>query len=723
MIELYIDGLAVDIAPDTKITLNFESNLFGDISKISASNSFTIALPKTPKNSGIFGAPAVIGGMSNAPYRKWSAQLFVNGVSMIDTAYAILLSVADSYDIALYWGVVTALQSLKEGGKSIADLSEVLQIKYGGANWWNNWNSKTDETGNLVNALYECGIDDLRNNATARGEVALLPSVKASWLWNGIVADNGLKIKTPSEMNTWLNRVAIPFVGHKVETQKLLKYVPKRFSYISRGEEAVVMLYGGEAQVDAPFTLSPKAITMRLDGRKYSNATVALQAGADGEVKGMARLSMDAFTVTGRAELCFAHYSDGELVEEVKGQRDSGRFIDLSVSFNKTIASGDYIALYARLYKHTGFDKSNKEQAVLTQFDLTFECSTKGAVEQEMGGVINTRDNLPDIKQIDFVKAIMAMRGYWATLIDGEIHIQSVADFYKGAHETLDWSHKLIGSGDGDAQMTSYTLADYAQRNIMRYKEDDTVKIDANGVLFVENDNLDKEKDMVTLPFSASDGSAIPHLSYEDGKVKETKVQPRIMELDGKFSIDSIMYNLKFGSLSFSQLISANYKYWQRIIRNPIVIEEQMNLSEIDIKELDYRKPIYLQKYGARFAVQKVQWREGDASVVTLVYLPPMAEIAVALPYNVTTGVTFGASMDGVIEPYPSWAYLVSGEGDYFAEKATLRFDDAKAKALGIGFNAWISESGIVLSTDNPFVYDGSNGDMVIYANTADTLS
>ena len=127
MIELRIEGQAVDVAPDTKITLNFNSNIFGDISKITPSNSLTITLPKTPKNAKVFGAPSVVGGSSIAPYRRWNAELYVNGVAMVDTAYAVLLSVGESYEIALYWGVVTALSTLKDNDNTLADLGEVLK--------------------------------------------------------------------------------------------------------------------------------------------------------------------------------------------------------------------------------------------------------------------------------------------------------------------------------------------------------------------------------------------------------------------------------------------------------------------------------------------------------------------------------------------------------------------------------------------------------------------
>lgn len=37
--ELYINGEAVDLKPDAATTLNYKSNLLGDISKITSSNS------------------------------------------------------------------------------------------------------------------------------------------------------------------------------------------------------------------------------------------------------------------------------------------------------------------------------------------------------------------------------------------------------------------------------------------------------------------------------------------------------------------------------------------------------------------------------------------------------------------------------------------------------------------------------------------------------------
>lgn len=721
MIELRIQGQAVDVAPDTKITLNFNSNIFGDISKITPSNSLTITLPKTPKNAKVFGAPSVVGGSFIAPYSRWNAELYVNGVAVVDTAYAVLLSVGESYEIALYWGVVTALSTLKDKGKTLADISEVLEIKYGGDKWWENWEGAvgndiiTGETNRgLLNAVYEPGIEDLRNNATARSQVALLPSVKASWLWDNIVADNGLTIVKPSQFTTALGELALPFTSHKYSGGATYE-----LNYTYSWNKWYRQVDGGLTTFLDPKD-TPISPYFRIENRNIPIPIIFSTFYLDANVITSIAESRVKYDVTARVqsvgekwELRIEH-RDGEhtvlnkVVKEVSGESIAVLGIDAELK------EGEYIVAYL-FWDGT----SVTDMRVL-------QCSAKVTEEasledQIMGGMINTRDNLPTIKQLDFVKAMCAMYGLWATLVDGVVYLVRFSDLY--AQTPLDWSHKLVGTGDGDAGKTTYTLADYAQRNILRYKEDDTVKVDASGALIVDNENLNKEKEMFTLPFSASDGNVMPHLKWKDddsttGEVEEEKVEPRIMKLVEQFSDNSSTASLSFDGLKFSQLIPEYYSYWQKVMRNPIVIEEKMRLSEIDIKMLDFRKPIYLQKYGATFAIDKVQWSESEPSTVTLVKLPPAQAIGVALPYTVTTGVAYSGSNEAV----DNLSYLVSGAGEYFAESATIRFDEVAGERMQLSFLAWKTPGGRTISTDNPYIYDGSNGDLDIIAYTEEVI-
>lgn len=731
MIELRIGGRVVDYGPNTKITLELNSNAFGDISKIVASNSFTIRLPKTPTNNNIFGSPAVLGGTSSAPYRRWDAQLYVNGVAVVDAAFAILLSVGEEYEIVLYWGVISALAGLKDNDKSIADINEVLYTQYGGEKWWTDWAGVYGKDANgvvsngLVNALYNPGIDDLRNDATAREQAALLPSVRARWVWDRILADSGLEIVAPSDFLSWLNIVALPFGTHKTKGGEVfdIDFKKSNTKYNKWYSSGAITFYSAKAPTSAYFAIDTIEVPLYIFLRKPKFDATVFTSKTEGRVSAEYRVEGIA-EEEGVYGVLYVEHRNAEhtIYRKSSVTIPQGNF-NVVARIEADVVEGDYILGFIEWWQTV----DNPSAIKVTSCKASYTALYNEEIDQVFGGQINTRDNLPDIKQVDFIKAMCEMYGLWATLVDGKVHLVNYADYYNNAQPTLDWSRKLVGTRDGDAVSTTYTLLDFAQRNTLRYKEDDSVKVDASGVLYVDNETLENEKEMVELPFAASDGDEIPHLRWKDNdrtteEVEEETVEQRIMLLrEGMGADGKSNTSLSFVGLSFDTLARERYAYWQRVMRNPIVIEEKMQLSEVDIKMLDFRKPIYLQKYGARFVVDKVQWQEGEPSTVTLVMLPPAKEIATALPYKVTTGVTRDTSVSAGFEPVPAWAYLVSGGGDYFAKSATLYFDNATANSKhGIAFRSWTTEAGVVLSTDNPYIYDGSNGDMTIYANTTD---
>lgn len=700
MIELLVEGQAVDIAPKTKITLNFNSNIFGDISKITASNSFTINLPKSPNNSRIFGAPM----NSNAPYRKWNAQLFVNGVAVVDAAYLVILSVGENYEVALYWGVVTELLALKESDKTLRDINEVLRIQYGGTNWWTSYADGEKEDGSYTDDIiyyaYDSGVGNLRNMANLRGSYADLPFVRASWLWEQIVKDNNLNVSLSDNDMEKMQMLGVPFLTRdRVVQQTTFVAQFLKTNIIDRREDygATVFQLLEAPEANSVFTFVNVEIPMTIGGKtQYFTAT--------------AYKALTKHTCTFKVwvklgwSVCWIkllHY-DGSTWNEIKstGERFN-QWTGFTMQYE--VKAGDMVSIFVRGSKLGGLKLEAASLTVIPQ---------AGETVAEFGAKIDTRKNLPEIKQIDFIKAMCQMQGWWTTLINGTIHIQSYDTIYD--NEPLDWSRKLVGSGDGDAEKTTFTINDYAQENILRYKEDKTTEVDASGALVVEDATLDKKKDMLTLPFAASEGDIIPRLKWKNdnpnsGEVEEQKVEPRIMNLPPTFS-----------GLSFAELLKSRYGSLQRIIRKPIVIEEKINLSEIDVKNLDYRKPVYLQKYGAMFAIDKVQWSEGEASSVTLVMLPPKEQIQAALPYKVTTGVTMGVDV-GITQvptPIPSAAKYVTGAGEYWGENATVEL----IENTEYGFMRWTDEAGTTISYDNPYIYDGSRGDIVLYANCTDKI-
>lgn len=635
MIELLVMCEAVDLAPDTQITLNFKSNAFGDISKITASNSLTITLPKTPTNERIFG----VAGQTKAAFRKWAAELYVNGVRVVDTAYLQLLSVGTHYETALYWGVVTALEALKASDATLADVSEVLSTTYGGDEWWVDWEGKfgKDESGvesrYLTNAVYNPGIN-LMGDSTARAQAALLPSVSCRWLWDKIVEDNGLNIERNGHLGDLSQRV-IPFTTHNAPPADAYRVDFLRFDWGKERHHGITYNAASARDISNPpqsgyYEWVTTEVPIYPYERKKDMVATILRSKGVGKVRYAFSASVTG-SKHGRGDIIVVDHRDAShnVLKRVQVAPNKTATLDV------TMREDDYIVAYVRWTRTTSQTDIHIESIwadVRTDYGET-------SAEQVMGGTITTRDNLPSIKQLDYIKAMCALDGVWATLHEGTIHLVSHDDYYRSTTTTLDWSHKLIGTGDGDAANNTYALADYAQRNILSYKSDDSVEVDASGALLVDNTTLEAEKDMYTLPFAASDDNnegglaVIRHLAWKDDdetEVEEEKVEPRIVGILMQSVEGGRRASLRFGGveLAWPDIINYRYKAWQRIMREPLVIEERMHLTEIDIATLDYRKPIYLQKYGARFIVDKVQWSEKE-SKVTLVKLPPATDISV----------------------------------------------------------------------------------------------
>ena len=81
--RLYVDNELVDIDELTKITLNFKSNLFRDVSRLTSNNTYTIKLPKTVRNQKILKHTDLVQSSSSFPYTMHKVRYFRNGIEVI----------------------------------------------------------------------------------------------------------------------------------------------------------------------------------------------------------------------------------------------------------------------------------------------------------------------------------------------------------------------------------------------------------------------------------------------------------------------------------------------------------------------------------------------------------------------------------------------------------------------------------------------------------------
>lgn len=201
MQELYIEGKRVDMFTDP-ITLDFRSNLFGDIDKITSSRSYTIELPATPNNDFIFNLSSM--PISNGIARRWyDATYCIDGIQIIRGRVALLSCKPDTYEVMLMWGVVARLSEFLESESTLRDLPINIMTAIRANNLY-----LCDRTKSIVGVYYY-------NNGN---EDYLFPVINAGYIFNLILGSSLLgRVDVSAIDMTFINNLYINVTENLVE--------------------------------------------------------------------------------------------------------------------------------------------------------------------------------------------------------------------------------------------------------------------------------------------------------------------------------------------------------------------------------------------------------------------------------------------------------------------------------------------------------------------------
>lgn len=128
--QLYIDGILMDMSEETAITLDIKSNLFRDITKMTANMTYTINLPKTAHNMAVLEFAGKPSTSSKYPYIFHTARYFRNGLEIIRNGRASVLSVKDTIEISIYWGLFQALATLQSSDLKLNELNCTKYLRF-----------------------------------------------------------------------------------------------------------------------------------------------------------------------------------------------------------------------------------------------------------------------------------------------------------------------------------------------------------------------------------------------------------------------------------------------------------------------------------------------------------------------------------------------------------------------------------------------------------------
>ena len=605
---LFIDGEQVDLDEDTKITLNIKSNLFTDLSKIVSNNSYTIKLPKTVRNQRII-QHADLPACSTDYSRKYHwGRYFRNGIEIISNAKIVLISVSDKIDIAMTWGNSVSLSSLVEDGKSLNELNggTILDGKYYPryASIWKDWGENSKKYP-LVNYGFKSN----------ESQVWYHPAVTVNEILEYISIDNKVNFDFPSNKKNILDNLFIPLLTRNPnEEYAELEAISVKVSGVTEDRKGKVSIFFDDINGVGSEFGSLKVVGGSVSPGFY-NSYSSKVSNAVPKISGEVEVVVNSLMEPISAYIEVYNYNfdgnganlDASTVLEIPALNiaylNSGRynvsfyFKDLQTSLlSTTYSSAPYIKFALGNMGKVGDIVSISGTLKITNMEQKIV----------LGGKFWTIPNLPNIKQIDFIKALASLVGVFPVSVnDNAVKFISLDELIDNKSKAVDWTRKIVASyKENKPKVISYALDNFAQKNYYKWKEDNTVIGNFDDCLVVEDETIEPNRDAMVLPFAGSnmfsDVAKIPIYSYDkDNKLQYDKVEPRILEYSGIKGV--------FNNLRWSTLLSNYYAKYQALIRRPIIISEKIKIDNIDLKNLNTTIPVYLAQYGRYYAIINIK--------------------------------------------------------------------------------------------------------------------
>lgn len=594
--ELYINNTKADLNK-TDITLSYKSNLLTDISKIISNSSYTIRLPKTAKNLALIECSHLPSSTSRYPYLKHKGTLLRNGIEMIKNANVVLLETGETIEVALTWGNVTNFAGVVNDGKKLTDITHGTVE---GVDWV-VWSNKGSNSAQFPLIDYGFNSDD--------PNVWYHPVVTVKWILDKIQEQSGVTFNFPSDKLTVINKMIIPLLTRNDSEELYSKYPINLVGTGIGRDNRVVNYFGLNINFNGDDTQRKYGET--VDYQQQNSTVKAYRISYDSDkshIKGTVMtvfrsttISIDYLTV----ELWIDRTSIATF-RPISYQVNNNLWtVGFNIDCTFNMSTGQIISL--GLLSGRGYFSSASDAGSNTNLNLTL--SARGEIS--FGEKFPLVPSLPDIKQIDFIKAVASMVGLFA-LPDGENGIKFIPFDNLSANKSkaVDWTNRVIMAYNSvTPRNLQYTLNNIAQNNWFRYKEDDNVMGNYDGNIQVDDATIEYERDAITLPFSAcstkGDVAYIPLYSYNDnGELQYNKANPRILLLDGTKGI--------FKGLEWNTLIANNYQTYKGLINNAKVVTEYIRLNSIELRDLEMDIPVYLAQYGCYLAIIEIKTKEND---------------------------------------------------------------------------------------------------------------
>lgn len=673
--ELYINGQLCDLE-DTP-SLIFQSPVFNDLDVIQSNRSAEINLPLTPRNRKAFGLIDRIDILDDsAVYGKHSAAYYLGGFPVFTRGYAMVTDVTDTINITLVWGNIDNFQPLFDA--SLRDLREQI-IEVAGADYveWNENTKYVDSDETTLAGFIQIDFGARRNINYSHPSVQVSAILDAIQKYHGITIENITRLSQTSDKHPMI----VPLVSKNSGPDSWYsdRFEASSAHYGNSGSSNTALKFR-EIVSDKQSILTDQNYAIDVSSTKTIDVSIISYSSAV-FFPGM-RAASASPTLKLRGD---SGNGTSEVLLSVEGI-DTGFGIRFAVKpdlFNNVeVNVEDYDTVRWILSNAVTIDATTSDEfTVAAKFIITPHFD-----DIQFPSPFPIAENLPDMTHAEFLSALMAMAGLFAypdSSDSNTIRMMSPDQFYNST-DTIDYDYRIVDSGDNrtpntqtdrrivnshlDATIqdwsrkvilndrgeiwrpegTEFTMGDYAQTNTLDYDNDeDAEMLNTQGIISIDNENIERENELVSLDFSASTNRAgwntdhsdwpfafVP--CYEEQTVNGAKEvnysapSARILAdvnttiEDGNGTVGRYRHGLFPRTMYFGGsegIVAKRYADYQRILKKFRMITVYVKLTVADICNLDYTRRVYLDVYGCYFAIYSVTTGEDGICECKLIKL------------------------------------------------------------------------------------------------------
>lgn len=639
--ELYINDILCDLSSDEVVTLLYQSPIFSSLDSIQSNRSYNIALPPTPANMRAIGQAARPDVDADAPYVRLPAMLYQDGVPLFTQGFAVVTDIADTINVTLTWGNVDNFQPLFDNG--LRDLGPQLEELEAERIDWNE--NTTILEGNTTNEYPGVAFWSVNFGMGLSNPKYLHPSVQVETILSAIEKYNGIAIDGKDRLAYSKNLgPIIPLVskngdpGYNYALRARSMTLDVNTIHGSVGLPNTIWANKGRSgdDVDQANIYKTKENRMIIDVSNVNS--IRFEAQNIGVQDGALSENDPRFQIVAGKE--YDSFNDYVVIYDVEAKYIMGP-IDQIFDVTKY----DYIAI-----RITRYEWQSNAQSINSIVGSIYIWGNYDNIKVIFPGPFPIAPNLPDISQGDFILALMSMNGLFAYAdkdSPNTIKLISIDDIIANVqnNDIIDWSDRVILNDLHRVDMpdaSAFTIDDLAQSNILDYDNDDDVKTDTYGTITIRNENIEKETELVSLPFSASENATTDGVNcavvpiYEDngkGGANYSECSPRILSGRGAFMsgiarcIGVFDPWMKFGGEE--GIVKTRYSSYQKVVDRLRIITIRAKLTALDLYNLDYTKPVYIAQFGQIFAIYSVETGENDICDCQLLKLKVDGVVAV----------------------------------------------------------------------------------------------